>query len=275
MKHNALLIMAAALMLMCCGCSEQLLNVDDALTSAESVRANWQDSIASYTERARLGDGDAYLRLAYCYHEGKGVEKNFYMSYAMAQMAEQYGGITKRDDFFHSLPDVDPDRLLVEALDDVDHVRSDEALQKAELLAAQDHPEADLVRGVVALDNSRKDEAIALFHQAADKGSPLARLALGIIDESRRAIIEFAEQYPTLYCVFARDVIDTDDNDYRDENTVAAYYRKAYDHLCLDRYGVSWLLDYYERQSSIGNPVADSLDIERLRTMQSRLVPRD
>lgn len=42
-----------------------------------SVRPNWEDSVELYRQQARAGSSEAYLKLAHCYHEGRGVKRDF------------------------------------------------------------------------------------------------------------------------------------------------------------------------------------------------------
>ena len=269
MRNKQLFISAAALLMMN-SCSDYLQIADDASIATATV-INWQDSIAYYREKAREGDGNAYLQLASCYHEGHGVPRDFMMTYAMAKMAEQYGGLAKWEEFFLSMPADDPDRLTMEAMDDIGYLRRDEALRKAELLAAQEQPEADLIKGAVALEEGRKDEALRLFTLAAENGCPLAQMAVSVTEDVQKAKHDFAARLPLIYCHLARECFETDDDPVEDERA-AIYYRMADEHLCLDQYGVRWLLSYYEHRAMIGRPVADSLEIVRLRSLASRLV---
>lgn len=271
MRNKQLFITATAL-LMVSSCSDYLQTSDDA-TIVTAMVINWQDSITCYREKAREGDGNAYLQLASCYHEGYGVHHDFMMAYAMAKMAEQYGGLTKWEEFFLSMPADDPDRLTMEAMDDIGYLRRDEALQKADLLAAQKRPEADLIRGAVALEEGRKDEALRLFTLAAENGCPLAQMAVSVTEDVQKAKREFADRLPLIYCRLARECFETDDDSAKDERA-AIYYRMADEHLCLDQYGVRWLLNYYEHWAKQGRPVADSLEIVRLRSLITKMPPR-
>lgn len=270
MRNKQFFVMAAAF-LMVSSCSDHLQMADDASIATATI-TNWQDSVACYRDKARVGDGNAYLRLASCYHEGHGVSHDFLMAFSMAMMAEQYGGLTNWEEFFLSMPADDPDRLTMEAMDDIGYLRCDEALNKAKLLAAQGKPEADLIRGAVALEEGRKDDALRLFTQAAENGCPLAQLAVSVTEDVQKAKYDFANRLPLYYCRLARECFETDDDPAEDERATS-YYRMADEHLCLDRHGVRWLLSYYEHLAMLGNPVADSLEIVRLRSLASRLVP--
>ena len=270
--RNRLFFISAAALLMMSSCSDYLQIADDASIATATV-INWQDSIAYYREKAREGDGNAYLQLASCYHEGHGAPRDFMMTYAMAKMAEQYGGLAKWEEFFLSMPADDSDRLTMEAMDAIGYLRRDEALRKAELLAAQDRPEADLIRGAISFEEGRKDEALRLFTLAAENGCPLAQMAISLTEDAQKAKRDFAARLPLIYCHLAQECFETDNDPVEDERA-ASYYRMADEHLCLDQYGVRWLLNYYEHWAKQGRPVADSLEIVRLRSLITKMPPR-
>ena len=275
MRTNYLLAFAAAVVLLCSGCSEAYLEADNGSGRPASgmEQAGWADSVAHYRSLAGQGDGQAYLHLAQCYHEGKGVEADFVMTWQMVQMAEQYGGIAHGKDFFKALPDDAPDRLLMEAMDDIGNLQREKALLVADRLTAQAHPYADLVKGAVAMEEDRLDEATALLRSAAGQGCLLAAMAVSVLSEGKDALFDYAEQLPLLYCELARQCFKSDISPAEDEQA-AAYYLQADERLCLDRTGVRWLLGYYEHQVANGQMAASDPRLEHLRLLNSRLAPR-
>ena len=87
------------------------------LTSIVGAYAeNWSDSVQTYIAQARLLNAKAYMKLAVCYHEGKGVEHNLPMVLAMLKGAEKYGEGLSAEKFFASLDAEDPDRKTYEGL---------------------------------------------------------------------------------------------------------------------------------------------------------------
>ncbi len=111
-----------------CGDASNEASALSVIHDAAMVKAGIVDTVAQYRAAARQGDGHAYLALARCYWQGKGVDCNFLMAWQMARMAVQYGGIASVDDFYDSLPADDPFRLLIEAMDDVDNQQHGEAV---------------------------------------------------------------------------------------------------------------------------------------------------
>ena len=263
------------IILLCSGCSETYLEADHCSNKLAAIvrQTCWSDSVTHYRSLARQGDGQAYLRLAQCYHEGKGVEKDFVMTWQMAQMAEQYGGIAHGKDFFKALPDDAPDRLLMEAMDDIGSLQREKALLAADRLAAQAHPYADLIKGAVAMEEDRPEEATALLRSAASQGCLLAAMAVSVLSEGKDALYDYAEQLPLLYCELARQCFKSDFSPAEDD-LAAAYYLMADERLCLDRIGVRWLLDYYEHQAANGQLAANDPRLEHLRLLRQHLAPR-
>ena len=269
MKKVFFIIMTSALLLVCQGCSENLLMGDERVEPL-ATDVNHHDNVTRYQEQARWGDGKAYLKLASCYHEGLGVERNLLLTMSMVKMAVLYGGINSWMDFFLSLPDDDPDRLLVEALEDASKGRYDEVLQKAELMDKLGIADADFVRALTRKGGSNIEEEMALLHNAKRKGSVLAGLVISIAKDERLAMEEYAEQMPILYCELARECHKSGYDSEIEEQT-ANLYRKADERLCLDYNGAKWLLSYYEHQAEIGKPIVDDQEICRLRSLVEKL----
>lgn len=62
MKNRTIIIAATALLLASAGCSDQLPMADSMADVPDRESANWQDSVSSYSDQARRGDGIAYLK---------------------------------------------------------------------------------------------------------------------------------------------------------------------------------------------------------------------
>ena len=72
MKKYLFLWIVSAIVFM--GCNDQLL-LDEALVGSHQLNSN--NEFNTLIEQARWGDGQAFLKLADCYREGNGVEKDF------------------------------------------------------------------------------------------------------------------------------------------------------------------------------------------------------
>ena len=112
MKKYLLAIAAVALVMS--GCTDQQF-LDE---TADLTRASAQVSeIEMLKEQARWGDGQAYLKLADCYRDGKGVEKNFISMLSMVALADQYGGIKRMEDYLEAMPSNSEFKLIFDAVD--------------------------------------------------------------------------------------------------------------------------------------------------------------
>jgi hypothetical protein len=84
-----------AVLLAMTSCSDSQLSGENAGNLSASSSANEFNALI---EKARWGDGQAFLKLADCYRDGKGVKRDFIGMLAMAAQAEEYGGISNTDD---------------------------------------------------------------------------------------------------------------------------------------------------------------------------------
>ena len=108
MKKIIVLTIVAVFM---ASCSEQQL-LDEFTNEQFYTSSEQQDSesviLNSYLEKARWGDGNAFLKLAECYHDGIGVKADFMGMMSMLAMADQYGASPKStDSYLLSLPETD------------------------------------------------------------------------------------------------------------------------------------------------------------------------
>ena len=72
-------------------CSDQF-NVENVADAVLEPSAG--SDVSALMEKARWGDGEAYVKLADCYRDGKGVKQDFINMLAMASFADEYGGIS-------------------------------------------------------------------------------------------------------------------------------------------------------------------------------------
>ena len=104
MKKCIILFMAAIL----ASCSDtQLAESIADVKESELVKENATGSaeIKALVERARWGDGLAYLQLADCYRDGIGVKKNFLGMLAMVEQARVHGAIHDEMEYVTKIPE--------------------------------------------------------------------------------------------------------------------------------------------------------------------------
>ena len=98
MKQYFYLVIA----LMMVSCTDQFTVDEVAGEYAEQTPVN---EVATLMEKARWGDGQAYVKLADCYREGKGVKQDFITMLGMVSFADEYGGIGRMEDYISALPE--------------------------------------------------------------------------------------------------------------------------------------------------------------------------
>lgn len=263
-------ITAASVLLALSGCSETNLLIDELPLPVVATAANEQDSLTTIREQARQGDGQAYLQLARRHHDGNGVERDILKMWEMAQMAAQYGAISRGEEFFATYPSDDPERMLYEAVNDASEDRFDAALRKADSLAEQNHAYATLIWGSVAIAQHKSEEGMGLIRLAAEEGLTLATLLVTLAEKGRSAIGECADLMPSVYCRIARQHLSYEP-DTQNIELVTHYYRMADAHLCLDDMGVRWMRDYYENLEKTGSSEANSAELKRLNVLCERM----
>ena len=179
---------------------------------AFSHAENWSDSIQTYMAQAHVLNTEAYMKLAVCYHEGKGVEHNLPMVLAMLKGAEKYGEGMSTEKFFASLGAEDADR------------KTYEGLMKLERSGIEDF---DVVMTVAKHGGELMEKMIQV---AWLQRSGKAREAVMLMTE-------LAERIPACYAKLG---------DYykeRDREKALEYYRLADKWACLNSAGAEMLLE--------------------------------
>lgn len=94
------------------------------------------DSLMVKTQiaKAKWGDGQAYLQLADCYRDGRGVKQDFLGMMTMVTMAAEYGAISRMKDYLDSLPSESDYKMVVDTIDKYGRKETTEALAIAEKL---------------------------------------------------------------------------------------------------------------------------------------------
>ena len=264
MKKNLFLLA----MLVLVSCTDQLTVEETAGERAGHAPAS---ELSALIEQARWGDGQAYLRLADCYRDGKGgVNKDFMGMIAMVSLSEDYEGGSRIEDYLSSMPEESEYRLVVDALTNFDPGKQEDAPALAERLIAQGSPEGYALKGIIFHEQGDRAEGRSLLELAAGKGSSLAELYLCIPDlrSSSRPDIDrlkaVADRMPIAYNCLGRIHTDREDGSMKDEPLAVYYYLKADEKACLGRDGARWLLHYHDDGGDLG---LSETDIERLRIL--------
>ena len=254
------------------GCTEQLVlneNVD------EPAKQELPNEMEALKESARWGDGKAYLELANCYRDGKGVKKDFISMLTMVSLAEDFGGINKMEDYWCNFPENSEFRLIVECIGKFIDKHTEEAQDLVERIIAQESADGYAIKGIFMIEQGDSIEGKRLFEVAAEKGSKMAELLLCVPDwreelnPQMEKLEELADKNPLACNILAKMYAGMGSYEKTDEAKAAYYYLKADQHACLSKRGAIWLLDYSRRS---GDLHLSATDMERLQILAGEKV---
>lgn len=260
MKKYLFLLIALVL----AGCTDQLMMEKVVGEYAGQTSAS---EVTTLLEKARWGDGEAYVKLADCYRDGKGVKQDFINMLAMASFADEYGGISWMEDYISSLPEESEYRLVFDAMGKFCGNKQEEGLAMADKLIERDCAEGYTVKGIILSEQGNREEGKHLLERAAEKGSGFAELYLCIPDLKTKQntdidrLTALAERMPLANASLAKIYTGKENPDLKDEQLAAYYYMKADEKACLSKDGARWLLAYHRNG---GNLQLSKKDIERL-----------
>ncbi len=247
-------------------CTDQQFVDEPVVGEAELSTAN---EFSALMEQARWGDGQAFLKLADCYRDGKGVEKDFVGMLSMVAQANEFGGIRRMEDYLKQMPEGSDFRMIFEAIEKFEDKQVEEAKKMSEQLISKGVPDGYFVQGYMAIESGDTLGGLQLMEQAASQGSNLGNLMMRIPEfqggknPDVAKLAELAEKMPIINIMLARHYWGHDDENIYDEQMAAHYYLKADEHACLDRCGARWLLRYHE----VGKLQLSESDVTRLKIL--------
>ena len=257
----------AAMTLVMSGCTDQQFLGEMADLTPASAQMS---EIEVLKEQARWGDGQAYLKLANCYRDGKGVERNFISMLSMVALANQYGGIQRMEDYLEAMPSSSEFKLIFDAVELYEKKQIEESKAITEQLIAQGSPEGYSVKSIIAVESGDTLEGKRLMEQAASQGSTFAELLLcipdwrGATNPDMEKLKALADTVPFACQLLANIYTGSDNASMKDERLAAYYFLKADEQACLGRRGARWLL-YYHRNG--GQLQLSERDIQRLQKL--------
>lgn len=266
MKKYIILFMAAIL----ASCSDQQLaegiaDVKEPELAMEN--ANGSAEIKALVERARWGDGHAYLQLADCYRDGIGVKKDFLGMVVMVEQARAHGAIRSEKEYMIQIPDDNDIKRFCVLMDkNSDQLREGKDSIMAQL-AAIDSPDARALYGVLCVESGDSVRGYEIIRDASECGSDLATLLNALQDREGNVqakmmkLEQLAERIPLMYMVLGELSLKANENGMIDERKTAYYYMKADEHALLSRREARWLLNYHK---DVGIPELTDNDVKRL-----------
>lgn len=266
--------MLAFMAVLATGCGEQGLSVDTEKVieqdAAPLLKEASLDSVQYYFNQARLGIGDAYVKMAQYHLDGTLGKPNLLNIMTMGFMAEEYMAIPNMKTLFKDVPDSDVTKITFLALEMLNYVEEEDTLQpKADGLLAQGIAEGYFIKAMIAYKKGDNSEAIALCEKAREGGSVIADIFKDIFlsgmeygsDLQPETLLKIADRFPMAYRLLGDYYAKIPNDSVIDIPLAAQYYRKASEQACLGRCEAQWMLSAIA-QNWIN--AMDSVEIRRL-----------
>ena len=266
MKKCIILFMAAIL----ASCSDtQLAESIADVKESELVKENATGSadIKALVERARWGDGQAYLQLADCYRDGIGVKKNFLGMLAMVEQARVHGAIHDEMEYVTKIPEDNDIKRFCDLMNKSCSQLIEEKDSVMVQLATIDSPDVLAMYGVLCVESGDSIRGFEIIRDASERGSDFAALLNALLDwkgniqPDKMKLEQLAERIPLAYKLLGKLSLKPDENGIVDERKVAYYYMKADEHALLSQREAKWLLAYHK---DVSIPELTDSDVKRL-----------
>ena len=266
MKKCIILFMVAIL----ASCSDtQLAESIADVKESELVKenANGSAEIKALVERARWGDGLAYLQLADCYRDGIGVKKNFLGMLAMVEQARVHGAIHDEMEYVTKIPEDNDIKRFCDLMNKSCSQLIEEKDSVMVQLATIDCPDVIAMYGVLCVESGDSIRGFEIIRDASERGSDFAALLNALLDwkgniqPDKMKLEQLAERIPLAYKLLGKLSLKPDENGIVDERKVAYYYMKADEHALLSQREAKWLLAYHK---DVSIPELTDSDVKRL-----------
>ena len=266
MKKCIILFMVAIL----ASCSDtQLAESIADVKESELVKenANGSAEIKALVERARWGDGQAYLQLADCYRDGIGVKKNFLGMLAMVEQARVHGAIHDEMEYVTKIPEDNDIKRFCDLMNKSCSQLIEEKDSVMVQLATIDSPDVLAMYGVLCVESGDSIRGFEIIRDASERGSDFAALLNALLDwkgniqPDKMKLEQLAERIPLAYKLLGKLSLKPDENGIVDERKVAYYYMKADEHALRSQREAKWLLAYHK---DVSIPELTDSDVKRL-----------
>ena len=265
MKKILFAVMAVLLAMVSCTDSQFL---DENVGNTTELSST--NELNTLIEKARWGDGHAFVKLADCYRDGKGVNKDFIGMLAMLSQADEYGGISNMEDYLKTLPEGSDFKLIFDAVENYEKKNVEEATSMFEELIAKGCPDGFAIQGIMTMERGDTLEGVRLIEQAAKAGSTFAEL-LQCVPDWRGAtnpdldkLAALSDKIPFVNAILAKMYAGYEDENLQNDQLAAYYYLKADEKACLGKRGARWLLGYHRSGANLS---LSERDIQRLQIL--------
>lgn len=265
MKKILFAVMAVLLAMVSCTDSQFL---DETVGNPTELSST--NELNTLIEKARWGDGLAFVKLADCYRDGKGVKQDFVGMLTMLAQADEYGGISNMEDYLKTLPEGSDFKLIFDAVDNYEKKNEDEATTTLEQLIAKGSPDGNAVQGIMTIERGDTLEGLRLIEQAATAGSTFAELLLcipdwrGATNTDLEKLAVLSDKIPFVNTILGKMYAGFEDENLQNDQLAAHYFLKADEKACLGKRGVRWLLGYHRSGANL--PLSER-DIQRLQIL--------
>ena len=239
-------------------------------TVGNTTELSSTNELNTLIEKARWGDGQAFVKLADCYRDGKGVKRDFVGMLAMLAQADDYCGISNMNDYLKTLPEGSDFKLISDAVDNYEKKNLDEATSIFEQLTANGSPDGYAIQGIITMERGDTLEGVRLMEQAATAGSTFAVVLQcflgwrGVTNPDLGKLAALSDSIPFVNTILGKIYSGSEDEKLQNDQLAAHYFLKADEKACLGKRGARWLLGYHR---SGGKLSLSERDIQRLQIL--------
>ena len=276
------LIVLALVTILMESCSEHHLfdeSLNETCAPQSEQEASQTSILNSCLEKARWGDGNTFLDLAKCYHDGIGVKSDFMGTLTMLMMADQYGVADNCvEDYIMSLPDTDHTKMLFEAIAKLDKKNMLLTDSIVEILTSNGSSDGYALKGIIHVERGDTLGGLEAIQTGAKMGSSFAELLLCAFPTQETnygknvnlSMLQNMSNHSPVASKMLGDIYSgyiNGETSVIDETLAASYYKKADEQGCLGRRPARWLINYYDRNGI----KIDNKEMERLQILSGQI----
>lgn len=171
---NCMFLILVALIVSCSNhqLTESVCEVMSETVVDEKAKAEFN----ALMDKARWGDGQAFLQLADCYRDGIGVKPDFLGMVCMVMQAHDFGVLPNVDDYLINFSEKSDMKTIVDYMSKMNGDIRESRDSILTILNEMDNPDALALYAFGCILSGDSIEGNAMIRQAAEKGSNFAIL---------------------------------------------------------------------------------------------------
>lgn len=249
------------------------IEMDENMTiSLQSEEVNWDDSVKTYKQQAREGNGEAFYKLAQCYRYGLGVEQDNITMLVMCDLAEE----------FYPNNGFEGASLLGEVIMENDSVLFQKMSKANDSISINDFNTLEQVNKPLYMmltmifsgQNNCIDQANTYLKNEAESGSKVAKILLSINQATNSTDVQkkiklwegIAQDFPLAYGELGALYMNDKEQGTKDLYKAVDYFKMADKEAVLTRKKAKLLIECCELLDSEGHKVFEDAEMERLKT---------